>query len=74
MGLLLLGVCIFAAVNLAGEGTIQTVAIVNAVLNGLSLIGQMGEAGRAEPAGAASALSFLTFLVGVGLLVYSFVA
>ncbi len=57
MGLMLLGACVVAAVNLH-EGRLQPGAIVNAVLNGLSFLGQMGEANRGESAGAASALSF----------------
>lgn len=73
MGLILLAICIGAAVNLSGEGAVQTVAIVVAVLNGLSLVGQMGEARRGEPAGATSALNMLTALAGLGLLLYSFV-
>lgn len=73
MGLIFLGICVAAAVNMP-DGTVKTVAIVVAVLNGLSLIGQMGEAQRVEQAGATTALNFLTAVVGLGLLVYSFVA
>ena len=72
MGIILLAICVGAAINL-DAGPVKTVAIIVAVLNGLSLIGQMGEARRGESAGATTALNFLTSLVGLGLLIYSFV-
>jgi hypothetical protein len=71
LGLIFLAICVAAAVMLSGEGTIQTIAIVVAVLNGLSLFGQMGEAG---PPGATTLLNLLTAIAGIGLLIYSFVA
>jgi hypothetical protein len=72
VGLILLGLCVAAAV--VNEGTAQTVAIVVAVLNGLSMVGQMGEAGRGEPAGATTTLNMLTALAGLGLLIFGLVA
>jgi Family of unknown function (DUF6518) len=72
MGLIFLGLCVAAAV--INDGTAQTVAIVVAVLNGLSMVGQMGEAARGEPAGATTTLNMLTALAGVGLLIYGIAA
>ena len=71
VGLVLLGVCIVAAV--INDGTAQTVAVVVAVLNGLSMLGQMGEAARGEPASATTTLNMLTAVAGTGLLIYALV-
>jgi hypothetical protein len=58
MGLILLAVCVAAAVE--ADGTLQTVSIVVAVLNGLSMLGQMGEASGGQAAGATTLLNFVT--------------
>jgi hypothetical protein len=72
MGLIFLAICIAAAINL--DGTLKTVAIVVAALNGLSMVGQMRTAHYGQAADASSALNLLTTVAGLGLLIYSFVA
>ena len=62
MGFITLGICVAAAATL--DGTLQTVAIVVAVANGLSLLSMMGSRdGNAE-----ITLNFVTAAAGVGLL------
>jgi hypothetical protein len=64
-----LGICIGAAVNLP-HGTVKTVAIVVAVLNGLTTIGMAREE---EDSVVTGGVNFLTAVAGLGLLIYSFV-
>lgn len=72
MGFLFLAVCVAAV--LAAEGTLRTIAIVVAGLNGLALVYQMAQEGRGEPADATTALHFLTTIAGLGLLIYALAA
>jgi hypothetical protein len=71
LGLIFIAIAVASAIRL--DGTWQTVAIVVAVLNGLSYIWQNVELTSGEPAGGSTLLSFLTSMAAVGLLIYSLV-